>query len=217
MALTIDYSGAQINSKILQLTDLTGLYDPTNNPGGYGVDGVSNIAPNIVDIQDIGDDKGILIVFEKDGVLKTCSLSTADILARGWPNLYKTPLVLLASDFGLDKFPDGKCTVTVKISGVHNYSDNGNTTEIGFASEVSHILFLTAQAECCVIKMANKVPDTTGSNFCKSSEAKAFQYASLLMDQIKNFASNKQWDMANKTLAKLQVHCISEKSDCDGC
>jgi hypothetical protein len=217
MALTIDFSGQQISSKIMQVIDLTGVYDPTNNPGGFGVDGVSNIAPNIVDIQDIGEDRGILITFEKNGILSECQLTTTEILARGWPNFYKTPLVLLASDFRLDEFPDGKCTVTVKISGVHNYSDNGGTTQIGFASEKSHILFLTAKAECCHIKMANKVPEMTPGTFCKSKEAKAFQYATLLMDIINNYKSNRQWDKAESVLTKLQAHCISEKSDCDGC
>lgn len=218
MALTINQEILQYSSKVLKIDELTGQYDPANNPGGFGVDGTSNIAPNINEIADIGDDKGIAILLEVGGSTYACTTSTADILARGFPNLTRQPYLLQASEFGLEKFPDGDTKVTIQYSGEHNWNNNGTSEVVGFSSLKTTRIFCLAQAECCLIKLANNIPtNPKPGTFCSSDEAKAFNKAELLFNMIQNFVANQQWDRATESLIQLQTVCTSQNASCDGC
>jgi len=214
-ALQLKIEVAQFNSKILLVTSTTAVYDVVNNPSGWGVNGDANIAPNIADIADIGETPGIIFLLEMGGVKYSYS-ATSIIRSQGWPNLTRTPLALIPENFGLTVFPDGKCTVTAQVAGNHEYDSGSGILTEGFTSVTTVIIYLTAQAECCVSKMAHGITKTDG-NFCDDDAVKLFNEAQTLLAMIQQQVIAKEWQNADENLARLQALCISQKSSCNGC
>jgi hypothetical protein len=217
MALELQYNALQNSQKTLFVYDETGIFDPTSRPGAWGVDGLANAQPNIADIQDILDVKGITIVLVQNGISYNYNKTTADILALGFPNIYRQKLVLESSDFGLEKFIDGKATLIIKVAGKHEYTSGAGTIEDGFASEVSMILYFTKGVECCIDTLASKVDWTSREKFCKEPTVKAFISAQDHLSIINAFVAEKNYIKADLALKELQTICTTQKASCNAC
>jgi len=217
MALEILFTAIQHSQKTLFVYDETGIFDPSTRPTSWGINGLADAQPNIADIQDILDTKGIVIVLLQNGISYNYNKTTAEILAVGFPNIYRQKLVLEAADFGLEKFTDGKATLIIRVSGKHEYTSGSGTIEDGFTSEKSEILYFTKGVECCVDTLASKVDWTSREKFCKEPTVKAFVSAQDHLGILNAFVSEKNYIKADLALKELQTICTTQKASCNAC
>lgn len=208
MALVLKIRAEQYSKSKIDLYCESGAYDASSNPTGFG-NGVLDPNPDISEIADIGDTKGIVIMLTIGGSIYTWD-DTAAILLRGWPNIYNQKLILEASSFGLIVFPDGKCEVTVRISGEFTYFDGSENVVEGFVAEDTEIIYLTKVVQCCVEKLAAAIPLETKIQFCENKKAKAFNYADLILKRMIHSIEARAWADANQSLSLLQEVCLSE-------
>ena len=214
--LKINTPAEQHSLKILYLTDRTGIFDAATNPEAWGVSGASNAIPNIADVVDIDDTKGIVIVLEQAGVFYTYNKSTVDIKNLGFPNTNNQRIALEASGFGLEYFSDGKATLTVRVSGIHSYLDPSNVSiEEGFVSEYTQILYFTKGVECCRDKAARDVKWNPSINFCSDKSTKYFNAVQTHFEILQAFINDKNFIDADYALAELKTLCVNSK--CKGC
>jgi len=192
----------------------TGVYDASGNPGGYG-SGTTDPNPDISDIADIGDTKGIVIMLEHSSGTYTWD-DTAEIQLRGWPNTINQKLVLEASSFGLTDFPDGKMTITSRVSGEFTYNDGSGDVVEGFSAEDSIVIYNTKKVECCVETMALQVTVKDMKEFCDDVYVKRFNKASLYLERIKLSAMAGRYSEADEHLQLLEEFCQTEAGNC-GC
>jgi hypothetical protein len=214
MALDLVIAAEQHSKTKIYLYCETGAYDASTNPGGFG-SGTADPNPDISEIADIGATKGIVIMLEIAGNTYTWD-DTAEILLRGWPNINNQKLVLEAADFGLTVFPDGKCSVTARVSGEFTYNDGVNDIIEGFVAEDTVIIYLYKVVQCCVERLALAVDLNSINDFCDNKEVKAFSRAQNVLDRIKHAEEARIWTDADQSLALLQQICSEEGASC-GC
>ena len=215
MGLKLQIKSEQVTSRILRIYDLTGTYNATSNPSGWGVNN-DDPNPDVNDVVDVADVPGVLFMLETNGATYTYQ-DTTNIKAAGFPNATNQKIDLLASDFGLDKFPDGYYKITAKVAGNYTYFDGSEYVTQGFSSQVTIEDFFYAQAECCVRTFAKAVSAASSTDcFCDNEDVKKFVHADTLLEAIHNLAADQKWTDATNTLTNLQTYCTAGGGNC-GC
>lgn len=214
MALNRSISATQFSKKKIYLYEETGIYDASGNPNAWG-SGTADPNPDISEVSDIGDTKGIVIMLIFDSGTYTWD-DTTTIKARGWPNTSNQKLILEASNFGLESFPDGKVQIVTRTSGEFIYNDGSSDVTEGFSAEANTTIYLTKQVECCVENMAKAVTVEDINNFCNSVNVKRFSKADLLLRRIQFAALGNFYNEADLHLSTLQEFCQTEAGNC-GC
>lgn len=208
MALDLQIAAEQYSKTKIFLFCETPPYDALSAPGGWG-SGTGDPNPDIAEIADVGTTKGIVIHLDIAGNTYSWD-DTAEILLRGWPNTNNQKLVLEAADFGLTVFPDGKCSVTARVSGEFDYDPGGGVVTEGFVAEDTYIIYLDKVVQCCVEQLAVAIPLPSVVEFCENKEAKAFNRADIVFQRMRHAADAKDWVTANESLSLLQEICLAE-------
>lgn len=215
MALANKFIFEQYSKTKLLITEQTGIYDAVGNTTGFGVDN-TDPNPDISDIQDIGDTKGIVFYLETIDGAYTYDI-TADIQARDFPNTNGVQYVLESSYFGLEKYPDGPTSLTIRYSGQYEHDDGlGSMVTESFVSEYTQKLFAYKISECCVEKLALAVESHDGVKFCDEPSVKVFRKAKVVFDRMKIIGDSGNYNLASEILTEMQSVCAGEGA-CNGC
>jgi hypothetical protein len=176
------------NCKTLVIRDITGEYDATDNPGGYG-------APNI----EIGDVTGSSLIITIPGSNTPITI----INPVGLPTL-DTTFEYEVSTSVLSPIPDGIYKIEYTITA-------GDITY----SYGPRYFFFTCNVECCVAKLHVQIALTTDCS-CESNIIKNALYASTLLDGLKANKDCGNITAVNNILNKLTEICGLTGQDC-GC
>ncbi len=183
----------------LSIPDTTGLYESTNNTGGWGT---PNISPSDVDSAIItitlpGSDTEYS--FDITAILQSTTLPTSYL-----PGYTIDPFDLDYSDFGVsstDKFPDGNYTITYTIV----------ADEVEYTCTIYFYSFCNVC--CCVNKMLTKALDKVAWNKCDSKSVEDALFARALLLKGQQFAAS-YWDFDKAEQIRKQAEKLCDFDDC---
>lgn len=215
MALANKFTLEQYSKTKLFVVEQTGVYDPISNLTGFGADD-TDPNPDITDIQDMVDTKGIVLLLETiDGTYSYDD--TASIQLRGFPNTNGVRYIVESSYFGLDQFPDGPLSLTIRYSGEYTAPDGGGgTVTESFVTQSTEKIFAYKVSECCVEQLALAVETHDGVKFCEEPTVKVHRRARVVLDRMLDIARIPNYNLATEILTEMQAICAGEGA-CDGC
>lgn len=189
MALSIDFSYRQSsNLKLLYLYDTTGIYNPIDNPGGFGSPNptVGDATDDVFDIQKVGDDT----VYQK-------------VSYPSLPNIINTPVAISNTDLGLgidSEIPDGQ------------YIIKRTTTVSGVAYVKTRRVFLIGQVQCCADQMLSEEEPGCSCDGGKLTNASILQYT---LFTLKKAFNSYKFERADEILRFAQSIC--KNKNCKTC
>ncbi len=190
----------------ISLEDTTGLYEETNNPGGWGTDasieaGVQN--PYVTECTNATLD----FIFPD---LSTFQVDLKALYADIFPNTDKQDVTLTNTNLGLvGAFPTGWYTVTYIVSG----SQIGGEDVIWSASTTKE-LFFVCSTQCSIDQMFSKVTEPTCES-CSQSALDAAMTAQGFLDAAVRASCCSKKLMAERLLARASFE--ANKSGCSSC
>ena len=186
--LFVDFTDC--NTKKLVLGDISGVYDPDDNPGGWG-------APNNV----VGDTTSATMDIRfSNGVEKTnINLIRSPLL---FPSTTNQLLTLTDSDIGCP-LVDGLAKVTIRLSGNNGLS----VTKIFYT-------YITTTVACCVQKLGAGI--NVGAECCESKQSESFIKGYNQLTAL-NYMAKKccNFTAADVLLKRLQLFC--QQNGCSTC
>lgn len=189
MALKIDFSYAQSSDlKSLEIYDTTGIYNPTNNLGGWGNPNpeIGSVSSDEISIQNT--DGSALYTLQMISVL---------------PNVINQPFVIKNTDLGMSaaqQIPDGQ------------YQLVRTTVADGETYKRTRRVFLIGQLQCCADQMLDGQAPGCSCESGKLTTASILQYT--LFTLRKAFLSQK-FERANQIFVYAQSLCDSK--NCKTC
>lgn len=205
MSLIYKYSVCEEGCNSLRLSDLTGAFDATTNPGGFWT--ASGTNPSVANVAICSID----IIFP-DG--HTVTKNILDLVIP-FPNTNSgLEKILLYSDLGLflgASLPNGIYKTKITVSGTNTH--NGS---VPFSTSASRDLFIDCKAWCCVAKMFVKAAQEklAGKSSCNDTLKIAKSLANLLFGAENSFDCG-DYNSAMVTLQQVEAACI--KSGCLTC
>lgn len=153
--------------KSLFITDTTGIYHGTLNPGGYG-------APNPTVAMVLTATLGIVIPQGSNPIVVNIFEATV------FPNTGNVTKEVLASDFGLLEFPDGIYQMTYSVTG-------DDAMSVAFVSTKTITKGFLGAVQCCVDKLGAKAAQTEECSCCdeKTLSAKFLAAYTMLRSALK--------------------------------
>jgi len=185
--------------KWLEISDATGVYNITTNPGGW--DNTSTANPSATNVTET-----VITVVDPNGVTFTFSSDTTppfpidDLPDPTGLNIYVIPNTRLGLT-SADKLTDGLYTITVSYTGgfgVNTYS----------ASDTNTVL-VTCVANCCIGTLTEEIV-TSDCPDCENSKIDLTMLASTLLDAAKKAAVCGKRLKATRLLKAVQAICKSK-------
>lgn len=189
MALKIDFSYAQSSDlKTLEIYDTTGIYNSTNNVGGWGVPNPELLSTTVDEISIQNTDSSIFYTVDMYSVL---------------PNVINQPYVITNVNLGLsalEQIPDGQ------------YQLVRTTIVDGVTYRKTRRIFLIGQLQCCADQMLDGQAPGCSCESGRLTNASIIQYT--LFTLRKAFLSQK-FERANQIFVYAQSLCDSK--NCKTC
>jgi hypothetical protein len=184
VALKIDFSYAQSSDlKSLEIYDTTGIYNSTNNVGGWG-------NPN----PEIGSVTSDFLYLQNAGGSVSFSVDMWSVL----PNVINEPYVIKNTDLGLsalEQIPDGQ------------YQLVRSTIADGVTYNKTRRVFLIGQLQCCADQMLDGQAPGCSCESGRLTNASILQYT--LFTLRKAFLTQK-FERANQIFVYAQSLCDSK-------
>jgi len=194
------------HSSELLVYDTTGVFDSTDNPGGWGNGVTTNPTPAQVTAS-------TLSLYFSDGSQSLGNNILSAVVP--FPNSIGIPIFLDSRTMvnPLAVFPDGLVDSEYRVDG--EWPDPGTPDPLdAFFSLDRRKFFFYSNVECCVKNLFARV-DTT-KDPCSDENWSKFIYASRLLSGLKDLVACNKFNKATVVLTELQDFCTSEQLNC-GC
>jgi hypothetical protein len=199
------------------LTDATGNYNVSTNPGGWGAPNIAKTdGYSYLQIQNVCDSSFITPV---PPYLQTLANNPGSFGLLGGVNyaggfgtpvqnpLYGPCVVNMNTFYGIDKLPDGLYTFTAKIVDI-------GVAPTTLASTYVEYVLSTVDIDCCISTLANEILNST----CPTNEKKK-KFNNLIMwkNALTYGMACENYSAVCSALAKLTAICNNEGGCGCGC
>lgn len=194
--LIVDFSACEGNScNSIILTDTTGDYSLSANPGGFG-------SPN-PDISEVSQVTATITFADNTQVV----LDITDLSSGGYPVM---SYLITIAQLGLsDKIPDQVITITLLYAGA---TIQGSS--IAWTSSTTKTILYTCQTDCCFDKLMTKV-QVSDCSCCQDGYLAKVIKGRAFLDAARLAAGCGQKNKATKLLQAAQFLCNSK--NCNNC
>jgi len=183
----------------IDITETTGVYNASSNPGGYG-GGVNYDTTDVIDAS--------LTIVLPDGTTVVIDSTSATPVYPSLPDSTGTaPFTVTNSMLGVSgALQDGLYAITYQIDINNVFAQTQITT-------VTNNVLLTCSIKCCIDKMFAKIPDLSCS--CDDKAVKDALLAHALYQSLLNAGACGNTTAVNNLLTSLNKLCAIKNCGCN--
>lgn len=201
------------NCRYTTLDELTGIYNATDNPGGWDIGTHTSPNPAVSDIL-----TAVLAITDKTSgetwATDLDPLGTTPILYDVAQNAINTPLLLDGTYYGLtaaDNIPYGNYEYTLHVTGLYGLT----LPQESFDQEPSVQKYQYCTLQCCVDQMFTEATASSVADPCDNKKLQAAQTADGWLTALEYAADDSDFDSA-QGFADLISEMCNGKCGC-GC
>ena len=185
--------------KWLEISDTTGVYNITTNPGGWDSTATANpSAANVTEtVITVVDPNGVTFTFSSDTTPPFPIDTLPDPTGLDIYVIPNTRLGLTSSD----KLTDGLYDITITYTGTFGAND--------YTATSAHTILVTCVANCCIGTLTEEIV-TSDCVDCENSKIDLTMLASTLLDNAKKAAACGKRLKAKRILKAVQAICRSK-------